>query len=60
MGLEDTGARMARLGGLLTTMGAVRPVEDQLARWRSVTLEEVAAVAAEVLGGPKVTTVVGP
>lgn len=60
MGLEDTGARMGRLGGLLATLGSVRSVEEQLARWRSVTLADVAAVAAEVLSGPKVTSTVGP
>lgn len=60
MGLEDTGARMGRLGGLLATTGGVRPVDEQLARWRAVTLDDVAAVAADVLHGPKVTALVGP
>ena len=44
MGLEDTGSRMARLGGLLTTVGAVRPIEDQLSRWRAVTADDTARV----------------
>jgi len=60
MGLEDTGARMARLGALLSTVGGVRPVDDQIARWRSVTLDDVAAVAADILCGPKITATLGP
>ena len=34
MSLEDSGARMARIGGMLVTMGEVRSVEDQLAGGR--------------------------
>lgn len=49
MGLEDTGSRMGRLGGQLVTTGAVRSVEEQLARWRSVTVDDVCAVAETVL-----------
>ncbi len=60
MGLEDTGARMGRLGGLLSTTGSVRPVDEQIARWRAVTLDQVAAVAADILCGPRVTALVGP
>ena len=43
MGLEDTGSRMARLGALLTTTGAVRPVAEQVERWRAVTTADVDA-----------------
>jgi predicted Zn-dependent peptidase len=60
MGLEDTGARMGRLGGLLATTGKVRPVDEQIARWRAVTLDDVAEIASDILGGAKVTAVVGP
>jgi predicted Zn-dependent peptidase len=49
MGLEDTGSRMGRLGGQLVTTGAVRSVEEQLARWQAVTVDEVFAVAESVL-----------
>ncbi len=41
MGLEDTGARMSRLGGMLATLGKVHSVEEQLARWERVTLDDV-------------------
>ena len=37
MGLEDTGARMSRLGGMLATLGHVIPVDEQIARWERVT-----------------------
>jgi predicted Zn-dependent peptidase len=60
MGLEDTGARMGRLGGLLATTGTARTVDEQIARWRAVTLDDVAAVAAEILAAPRVTALVGP
>jgi predicted Zn-dependent peptidase len=49
MGLEDTGSLMGRLGGQLVTTGAVRSVEDQLARWQAVTVDDVCALAEAVL-----------
>jgi predicted Zn-dependent peptidase len=49
MGLEDTGSRMGRLGGQLVTMGSVRSVDDQIARWQAVTVDDVSAVAEAVL-----------
>jgi predicted Zn-dependent peptidase len=61
MGLEDTGARMSRLGGMLITTGAVRAVEDQLARWERVTLADTARVIANVYGAAApITVAVGP
>ncbi len=36
LGLEDTGARMARNAGQLVTTGAVREVADQVDRWERV------------------------
>ena len=61
MGLEDTGARMSRLGGMLVTLGTVRSVEEQLTRWEAVTLDDVHRVVAEVYGaGRPVTVAVGP
>ena len=44
MGLEDTGARMSRLGGMLATLGRVIPVDEQLARWEAVTHDDVRRV----------------
>jgi predicted Zn-dependent peptidase len=60
MGLEDNGSRMARLGALLTTTGAVRPVDEQLERWRAVTAADVARATERVLHRPRSLAVVGP
>ena len=60
MGLEDTGSRMARLGALLTTVGSIRSVAEQVARWRSVTAEDVTRVIGRVLDQPRSLAVVGP
>ena len=61
LGLEDTGARMSRLGGMLVTLGAVRSVEDQLARWEAVTQDDVRRVIGDVYAAaPPITVAVGP
>lgn len=61
LGLEDTGARMSRLGGMLVTLGKVHSVEEQLARWDKVSHDDVRRVINAVYGAAdplKVT--VGP
>ncbi len=61
LGLEDSGARMSRLGGMLVTSGTVRPVEAQLARWEAVTHDDVRRVIDRVYGAaPPLTVTVGP
>jgi predicted Zn-dependent peptidase len=61
LGLEDTAARMSRLGGMLITLGKVHTVEEQLARWESVTLDDAKRVIAELFGATApVTVTVGP
>jgi predicted Zn-dependent peptidase len=61
MGLEDTGARMSRLGGMLSTLGHVIPVDEQLARWERVSHADVRRVVDRVYGANKPVTVsVGP
>lgn len=61
MGLEDSAARMSRLGGQLLLLGEVRSVEEQLDRWSAVTLDDVHRVAKRVYGdGNPVTVTVGP
>jgi predicted Zn-dependent peptidase len=61
MGLEDTGARMSRLGGMLATLGRVIPIDEQLARWEHVTHADVRRVIDRVYGaGRPVTVSVGP
>ena len=61
MGLEDSGARMSRLGGQLTLLGEVRSVESQIDRWSAVTLDDVDRVVGRVYGaGQPVTVSLGP
>jgi predicted Zn-dependent peptidase len=61
MGLEDTGARMSRLGGMLATLGRVIPVDEQIARWEAVTHADVRRVLDRVYGAARpVTVTVGP
>jgi predicted Zn-dependent peptidase len=60
LGLEDTGARMARSAGQLITTGAVRPIEEQVARWAAVDQTAATAVIREVLAADPVVVTVGP
>jgi predicted Zn-dependent peptidase len=60
MGLEDTGSRMARLGGLLATTGEVTPVDEQVARWNAVTHDDVDRVIELLLDQPMAVAAVGP
>jgi predicted Zn-dependent peptidase len=60
MGLEDTGSRMARLGGLLATTGEVTPVDEQVARWNAVTHDDVDRVIERLLDQPMAVAAVGP
>jgi predicted Zn-dependent peptidase len=60
LGLEDTGARMARTAGQLVTTGGVRPIQEQVARWAAVDQAAVRAVIADVLVGDPVVVTVGP
>jgi predicted Zn-dependent peptidase len=60
LSLEDSGARMARVGASLLLHEEVLSVDDLLRRIAAVTLADVAAAAAGVLSGPRVLAVVGP
>ncbi len=60
MGFEGTGSRVDRLGGLLTSYGKIRPIEDQIARWEAVGQADVERAIARVLTGPRVLCSVGP
>jgi predicted Zn-dependent peptidase len=60
LGLEDTGQRMSRLGKAEVAYGELLSVDEVLRRLDAVTLEEVHAVAAEVLSAPQTLAVVGP
>ena len=60
LGLEDTGARMARSAGQLITTGAVRPIEEQVARWAAVDHEACRSVIRDVLATEPIVVTVGP
>jgi len=60
LGLEDTGARMARTGGQLITTGAVRPIAEQVARWAAVDQAATRAVISDVLAAKPIVVTVGP
>lgn len=60
MGLEDSSARMSRLGGQLTLLGELRSIEDQIARWAAVTQDDVRRVIERVYAADPVTVTLGP
>ena len=60
LSLEDSAARMHRIGRSQLVHGCVKTVEEVVERVDAVTLEQVADVAARVLGGARTVAVVGP
>lgn len=60
LGLEDSGARMSRLGSSMTSRGRVVPVAESLAGIAAVTHEDVRRVARRLFDAPMVTSAIGP
>ncbi|TYB43429.1 M16 family metallopeptidase [Actinomadura chibensis] len=60
LGLEDTGSRMSRIGKSELVYESLLPVDEVLARIEAVTLDDVRAIAREVLTAPQALTVIGP
>jgi predicted Zn-dependent peptidase len=60
LSLEDSGARMARIGASLLLHDHVLTVDDLLTKIAAVALADVAGSAARVLTAPRVLAVVGP
>ncbi|MEO6989528.1 MAG: pitrilysin family protein [Aquihabitans sp.] len=60
LGLEDSGSVMARLGNHVCAKGRVTPVEEQLAKLRAVTPDDVQRVAKRILGAEPAVCGVGP
>ncbi len=58
--LEDTDARMSRLGLCELTSGQLLSVDDELARIAAVTPDDVRAIARDVLTRPLSLGVLGP
>jgi predicted Zn-dependent peptidase len=60
LSLEDSGARMSRIGSSLLLHGRVMDVDEVLAKVEAVTVDDVAAVAADLAGTERALSVVGP
>lgn len=60
LGLEDSGARMSRIGQSQLTHGRVIPLEEVDERLEAVTLDQVAELANRILSRPPVLAVAGP
>jgi predicted Zn-dependent peptidase len=60
MGLEDTTSRMARLAGMLTVLGRLHTVDEQVDKWKSVGHADIERVVERVLSRPRALSVVGP
>jgi predicted Zn-dependent peptidase len=60
LGLEDSGARMSRLGRSQLTHGRVPSLAELEAEVVAVTTDDIARVAAQVLGSPRTLVVLGP
>ncbi|WP_182349445.1 M16 family metallopeptidase [Tomitella gaofuii] len=60
LGLEDSGARMNRLGAAELARGQHTPLSESLDRIAAVTRADVLSVARELLGRPRSAVVVGP
>ena len=60
LGLEDSGARMARIGKADLVHGELLSLDEVLARIDAVTLDDVRALAADLLGATPALAVVGP
>ena len=60
LSLEDSGARMNRIGRSQLVHGSVLSIDELTARIAGVTADDAARVAEQVLGNERVLAVVGP
>ena len=60
LGLEDTGSRMTRIGKSELVYGEMLSLDDILSRIADVTLDDVAAVASDLLAVEPALAVIGP
>ena len=60
LGLEDTGSRMSRLGKAELVYGELMSVDEILASIDAVTLDDVAALAHELMSQPLALAAIGP
>ncbi|MGH3318918.1 MAG: M16 family metallopeptidase [Streptosporangiaceae bacterium] len=60
LGQEDTGSRMSRIGKSELVLDELLSLDEVIARVDAVTVDDVRAVAREVLDAPLTLSVVGP
>ncbi len=60
LGLEDSGARMHRIGRSLLVHGDVPSVDEVATAFTAVTPDDVQRVARRLLEAPRTLAVVGP
>jgi predicted Zn-dependent peptidase len=60
LGLEDSGARMSRIGRTLLLHDELPSVDEVLERFRAVSVDDVNAVAASIATTQRVVAAVGP
>jgi predicted Zn-dependent peptidase len=60
LSLEDSGARMSRIGASELLHGRVPSVDELLQNIETVTLDDVSSVAAKIADGTRSISVVGP
>jgi predicted Zn-dependent peptidase len=60
LGLEDSGSRMFRIGQSELLRGEVRSMAEHLERIEALTVDDVGALANELLSGEPALAVVGP
>jgi predicted Zn-dependent peptidase len=60
LGQEDTGARMSRIGKGELLYGEIPSIDDVLARVDAVGVDDVAALARDLLDAPATIAVIGP
>lgn len=60
LGLEDVSSRMSRIGRSLLLHDKVLPVEEVVARFEAVTVDELAILAAQLVSVDPVVVGVGP
>lgn len=60
LGMEDSAAKMSRLGKAELVHGSFTALDETLARVRAVTADDVTELAAHLWAQPRALTVVGP
>ncbi|MGO1522440.1 MAG: M16 family metallopeptidase [Nesterenkonia sp.] len=60
LGMEETSARMSRLGGAELVRGEFVDISDTLAEVEAITAEDITAVAARLAASERAITVVAP